>query len=139
MTYIYGFSFKWWVKKLKNWLSLWECYENKECLIWDIKLIDLLKEIKIQSIYIWSDYISFRTNHDIYSEDDLLFKEYSQDNFLYYSKWFYIDKNELDEIDWNRAHVVFRKFNDNWWVINWCYFCWTLPFYINWDSWYKIN
>ncbi len=50
-----------------------------------------------------------------------------KENYIYYSKWYYKWKKELDSYDWNRYHKIVKIFNDNWWIIAWCYWCAEFP------------
>lgn len=48
---------------------------------------------------------------------------WNEDNYIYYSSWFYKWKEELESINWNNIEKIIKIFNNDWWIINSCYEC----------------
>jgi len=112
----------WWaITKEIFWWKLWECYRKKcEIYNWN-NLLDTIKYLKIESIYYWLNWIVFLHENKSYNWRWFII---DNENFLYYWKWYFKNKNELSIIDWNKFHRIIKIFNDDWWVISWCYWCW---------------
>ncbi len=84
------------------------------CSILNLNTIDNIKTLNINYLSVSDWIITINTKYNLY---------WDKNNQIYYSKWYYKWKKELDEIDENRFNVIVKIFNDDWGVINWCYGC----------------
>lgn len=111
-----------------NW-NTWNLYKkciiDDNCLLSDESFFDLIFRLNIEYIVAyrsnWTD-VDLQWIH-FYLQNNITIDSLN-DKYIYYSKWFYRNKEIWDSYDWNSMHVIVEIFNNDWWVINGCYWCW---------------
>lgn len=117
--------------QFNSWSIYKKCILNKKCSLWEKQLIKILKNLKINNIVAYSEYVWLLKDNWIDTDiiwisfylNDWLKLSWSKDNFIYYSHWFYKWKIIKQSFNWNKFHRIIKIFNDDWWIINGCYWC----------------
>lgn len=125
-TYIDEHNLDWYIyydsdNVRKEW-TIWDCLENWCDNLKDSKNISmLLLELGKWVGYSYDNFLNFSLNEEVYMWKDVFSPE--EASFVY-KKWYFkdIDIGYNKKEPWDKSGIIYI-FNDDWWVITWCYQC----------------
>lgn len=112
-----------------TWTLYNECIDKNNCMILEKPLKSILEKLNVEYLtaYLSIPWVDWDISIDNYLQWIHFFLKGSEniksDMFLYYWKWFYSERKELENFNGSDFNIIHKIYSDDWGLIDWCYQC----------------